>query len=86
MAVPDLLYQNEIENENGPYLRELGLIILSLTPDETEHAQAIKDRRPTLSLPDSFALLHEGLSKIVAHPRCRIPNEEVDMRLSRRSK
>jgi len=56
MAVPDLLYQNELENENGPYLRTLGLIILTLTPDETTLAQSIKNKRPTLSVPDCFAL------------------------------
>jgi hypothetical protein len=131
MAVPDLLYQNELENENGPYLRTLGLNVLALTPDEMEIAQTIKDKRPALSSPDcfalccalrpshvlltgdlnlrkeatirtvevygllwlldqmeacgmfSFSLLHEGLSKILAHPRCRLPKDEVNARLSR---
>lgn len=134
MAVPDLLYQNELEMENGLYLRELGLNVLSLSPDETEFAQSVRKVRPTLSLPDcfalscalreghilltgdrnlrneatarkaeaygllwlldqmeasdeiSFTLLHEGLSKIVAHPRCRLPKAEVDGRLLRWSK
>lgn len=134
MDVPDLLYQNELEMENGSYLRALGLNVLSLTPDEVEHAQAIKDKRPTLSLPDcfalscalrqdhvlltgdmnlrkeataleakvygllwlldqmeasgkfSFTLLHEGLSRIAAHQRCRLPKEEIKWRLSRWSK
>jgi hypothetical protein len=131
MAVPDLLYQNELENVNGPYLRTLGLNVLSLTPAEMEIAQTIKDKRPALSSPDcfalccalrhghvlltgdmnlrkeatvrnaevygllwlldqmeacgkfSFTLLHEGLSKILAHPRCRLPKEEVNARLLR---
>lgn len=134
MAVPDLLYQNELENVNGPYLRTLGLNVLSLTPDEMEIAQTIKDKRPALSSPDcfalccalrqghvlltgdmnlrkeatvrnaevygllwlldqmeacgkfSFTLLHEGLSKILTHPRCRLPKEEANARLLRWSK
>lgn len=129
MVVPDLLYQNEIEAENGPYLRKLGLGVISLTPDEMEFAQSIRAQRPTLSVPDSFALscslrqdhalvtgatqlrkeaiarkanvygllwildqmencgnftsslLHEGLSKMAAHPRCKLPKEEVQARL-----
>jgi hypothetical protein len=56
MVVPDLLYQNEIEDENGPYLRKLGLGVVSLSPDEVELAQTIKQQRPALSLPDCFAL------------------------------
>lgn len=129
MVVPDLLYQTEIEEENGPYLRELGLGVVSLTPDEVSLAQEIRKQRPALSLQDSFALscalrqdhvlvtgdstlrkeatsrnakvcgmlwildqmeacgkfsnslLHEGLSKISAHQRCRLPKEEVKARL-----
>lgn len=131
MVVPDLLYQNEIEEENGPYLRKLGLGVVSLTPDEVALAQKIKVERPALSLPDCFALscalrqnhilvtgdmklrkeaatrnatvygllwlldqmetcgqfslplLHEGLSKIAAHQRCRLPKDEVIARLSK---
>jgi hypothetical protein len=134
MVVPDLLYQKELEMENGPYLRALGLNVLSLTPDEVEHAQTIKDKCPMLSSPDcfalscalrqdhvlltgdmnlrkeatvleakvygllwlldqmeasgkfSFTLLHEGLSRIAAHQRCRLPKEEVKWRLSKWSK
>lgn len=134
MVVPDLLYQQEIEEENGPYLRALGLGVVSLTPDEVEFAQTIKVQRPALSLPDcfaltcayrqehvlvtgdmklrkeaenrdvkvcgllwildqmeacgkfSYALLHEGLSKIDAHQRCRLPKEEVKIRLLKWSK
>lgn len=131
MVVPDLLYQNEIEEENGPYLRTLGLGVVSLTPDEVELAQTIKEQRPALSLPDCFALscalrqehvlvtgdqklrneaiarnakargllwildqmelsgkfssklLHEGLCRISAHQRCRLPKNEVHERLLR---
>lgn len=129
MVVPDVLYQNELEKENGPYLCELGLGIVSLTPDELSLVQAIRKQRPGLSLSDCFALscalrqnhvlltgdmtlrkeatarkaevrgmlwildqmdasgkfsyslLHEGLSKIAAHQKCRLPKEEVEARL-----
>ncbi len=56
MIVPDLLYQKELENENGQYLRSLGLGVVTLTPDEVTLAQAVRTQRPTLSLPDCFAL------------------------------
>ncbi|MBK9160472.1 MAG: hypothetical protein IPM27_02720 [Nitrosomonadales bacterium] len=131
MVVPDLLYRNELEGENGPYLRTLGLGVVSLTPDEVALAQAIMEHRPALSLPDcfalscalrqdhvlvtgdqklrseakarnaevygmlwildqmelsgkfSFTLLYEGLSRISAHKRCRLPKDEVAARLLR---
>ena len=129
MVVPDLLYQKEIEEENGPYLRGLGLGVVALTPDEVTLAQQIRAQRPALSLPDcfalscalrqdhvlvtgdmklrleaaarkakvcgllwildqmetsgqfSFTLLHEGMSKMSAYERCRLPKEEVKARL-----
>lgn len=56
MIVPDLLYQRELENENGPYLRSLGLGVVALTPDEVTLAQMVRTARPVLSLPDCFAL------------------------------
>lgn len=131
MVVPDLLYENELEPENGAYLRSLGLGVVSLTPDELESAQKFKTARKALSLPDCFALscagrpnhalvtgdknlrtaavemlgqvygllwmldrmyeakivstaaLHDGLNRISAHPRCRLPQSEVRIRLSK---
>lgn len=56
LVVPDLLYQNELENENGPYLRTLGLGVLSLSPEEMVLAQEMKAKRRALSSPDCFAL------------------------------
>lgn len=56
MVVPDLLYENELEPENGAYLRSLGLGVVSLTPDELASAQKFKTARKALSLPDCFAL------------------------------
>ena len=56
MIVPDMLYQQELEKENGPYLRALGLGVVALTPGEVELAQQIKKGRAGLSWPDCFAL------------------------------
>jgi hypothetical protein len=56
MIVPDLPYQKELENENGAYLRTLGLGVVALTPDELVLAQTVRTQRTTLSLPDCFAL------------------------------
>jgi hypothetical protein len=130
MVVPDLLYQRELEAENGPFLRKLGLGVVSLTPEEVTFAQRLKAERKKLSLPDCFALtcatrpghvllsgdgdlrkealarlgavygllwildkmaasgtvstaqLHDGLNRIAAHPRCRLPHAEVRVRLN----
>lgn len=56
MVVPDLLYERELESENGPLLRTLGLGVVSLTPDEVGFAQQLRAERKALSLPDCFAL------------------------------
>lgn len=130
MVVPDLLYQRELEPENGPFLRRLGLGVVSLTPEEVSFAQRLKTEQKKLSLPDCFALtcatrpghvllsgdgdlrkealarlgavygllwildkmaasgtvsiaqLHDGLNRIAAHPRCRLPHAEVRVRLN----
>lgn len=131
MAVPDLLYDRELEETNGSLLRALGLNVISLTPDEVVLAQQTRKQQPGLSLPDCFALscalrpnyalltgdkllrttaqsrqcaafgvlwmldqmeasgrvapstLQEGLTRIAAHPRCRLPRAEVQARLRR---
>lgn len=56
MVVPDLLYDRELADENGPWLRHLGLGVVTLTPPEVSLAQEVQSARPTLSLPDCFAL------------------------------
>lgn len=131
MVVPDLLYQRELESDNGPLLRKLGLGVVELNPDEVTFAQQLRKDNPGLSLPDCFALscarredhalvsgdmllrneatvrkctvfgllwildqievaekvgpatLHDGLSRIWNHPRCRLPKGEVTARLQR---
>lgn len=131
MVVPDLLYERELETDNGPLLRKLGLGVVELNPDEVAFAQKLRSERPGLSLPDCFALscarredhalvsgdmllraeaaarqcavfgllwildqieaaakigpaaLHDGLSRIWNHPRCRLPRHEVAVRLQR---
>jgi hypothetical protein len=129
MIVPDLLYERELEPENGPFLRKLGLGVVALTPEEVTYAQRLKAECKNLSLPDCFALscaartdhvlvtgdsslrneaivrlgkaygllwmldrmaesqiisraqLYDGLSRIAAHPRCRLPHADVQVRL-----
>jgi len=56
MVVPDLLYARELEAENGPLLRQLGLGVVELAPDELAFAQQLRKQRPGLSLADCFAL------------------------------
>ncbi|EGJ12166.1 type II toxin-antitoxin system VapC family toxin [Rubrivivax benzoatilyticus] len=56
MVVPDLLFARELEAENGPLLRTLGLGVVALNPDEVDFAQQLRKLRPGLSLPDCFAL------------------------------
>jgi len=56
MLVPDLLYESELEADNGPVLRRLGLGVVALTPDELAFAQQLRKEQPGLSLPDCFAL------------------------------
>lgn len=56
MIVPDLLYERELEPENGPFLRKLGLGVVALTPEEVALAQQLRTERKALSLPDCFAL------------------------------
>jgi len=57
MVVPDLLYEGELKDTNGPYLRTLGLGVLALDPPELQLVQTIKRRRSVLSLADCFALV-----------------------------
>ena len=131
MVVPDLLYARELEADNGPLLRSLGLGVVALVPDEVTFAQQLRNQRPGLSLTDCFALscarrqnhalvtgdkllraeaqsrhcavygllwvldqmdasgkvgtatLHEGLTRISSHQRCRLPKGEVVARLRR---
>jgi hypothetical protein len=123
------LYERELADYNGPYLRSLGLGVLSLTPEEVDLAQKVRSSRNALSLPDCFALscatrpsytlltgdrnlrreaesrqvtvigllglldfmaaanvrherLHHGLTLISNDSRCRLPNTEVNARLT----
>ena len=55
-VVPDLLYDRELKDDIGPYLKSLGLGIVSLTAKEVAVAQEVSAARPGLSLPDCFAL------------------------------
>jgi hypothetical protein len=56
LAVPDLLYERELKNWDGPALDAKGLLVLALQADGVELAQRYRRREPRLSLPDAFAL------------------------------
>lgn len=60
-AVPDLLYERELRDFNGPKLQPLGLRVESLDGDGVMIAVDYRRRVPALSLADSFAL---ALAKI----------------------
>jgi hypothetical protein len=57
MLVPDLLYDNELRDSNGPYLVQLGLGVTALGPDEVAAAQELQNNRSALSLEDCFAVI-----------------------------
>jgi len=130
LAVPDLLYRQELQNWNGEQLRKLGLSVQALDGSGVNRALSYRRQVPALSLPDCFALalaqtrswillsgdndlrqlaasqavechgvlwlldemraaavannreLHDGLSAIAAHPRCRLPRAEIRRRLA----
>ena len=56
LVVPDLLYEKELANRNGPYLQTLGLAVVDLAPTEMSLAQELKNSRTGLSLSDCYAL------------------------------
>jgi predicted nucleic acid-binding protein len=56
LIVPDLLYQNELEPHGGDKWKNLGLVVVDLTPAEVQFAQDVNTARPTLTLADCFAL------------------------------
>ncbi len=56
LVVPDLLYEHELEPENGPLLRQMGLSVVALTSEEVEFAQKVQIANALLSIPDCFAL------------------------------
>jgi len=63
-AVPDLLYERELKQWEGPALVAKGLRVLALAPDGVALAQTYRAREPRLSLPDAFAL---ALAKTGGH-------------------
>lgn len=56
IGVPDVLYDSELEEWEGPKLVGLGLRILVLDGDGVALAQRYRGQDPRLSLPDAFAL------------------------------
>ena len=56
LAVPDLLYENELRDHGGERLVALGLIVAELAPEEVVTALSYRRRQAALSLADTFAL------------------------------
>ena len=56
LAVPDLLYENELHDHGGERLTALGLIVAELAPEEVVTALGYRRRQTALSLADTFAL------------------------------
>jgi len=57
LLVPDLLFEKELKDYNGSYLRGLGLAVTELSSQELSIAQDIQSDRPGISLEDCFALV-----------------------------
>lgn len=55
-VVPDLLYERELKDYGGDRLLKLGLRVEELDGDGITRALAYRQRRPSLSVPDCFAL------------------------------
>ena len=130
-AVPDVLFDREMQGEWGDHLVSLGLRVAEVSGEGVGNALRYRQRRPSLSVSDCFALalakerkwllltgdgplrdmasvedvechgllwlldimeeagipgvqtLHNGLSALAAHPRCRLPRREITIRLER---
>jgi predicted nucleic acid-binding protein len=130
-AVPDVLYDREMQGGWGEGLVRLGLRVEEVSKEGVATALRYRQQRATLSVPDSFALalakerqwllltgdgqlrelaggedvechgvlwlldimeeagtpgvqsLHDGLTVLAAHPRCRLPRREITIRLER---
>jgi predicted nucleic acid-binding protein len=130
-AVPDVLYDREMQGQWGERLVALGLRVEEVSEAGVGNALRYRQQRTVLSVPDSFALalakerewllltgdsqlrelaagehvechgvlwlldimekagipgiqpLHDGLTTLAAHPRCRLPSREITIRLER---
>lgn len=65
LAVPDLLYVEELSNHNGRQLLELGLQVFELDGQGVEMADNYRKQFRTISLPDSFALVLAKTSEFI---------------------
>lgn len=54
-AVPDVLYHRELKDFGGQQLTDLGLRIEELPPEGVLLSMNFRDRKPGLSIPDTFA-------------------------------
>jgi predicted nucleic acid-binding protein len=130
-AVPDVLFDHEMQGDWGDRLVSLGLRVEEVAKEGVANALRYRRQSTSLSVPDSFALalakerqwllltgdaklrelaggekvechgvlwlldimeeagtqaiqaLHDGLTALAAHPRCRLPQREIRIRLER---
>ncbi|MBZ5497681.1 MAG: hypothetical protein LAP85_14865 [Acidobacteriia bacterium] len=130
-AIPDVLYDREMQGEWGEHLVHLGIRVVEVSAEGVGNALRYRQQRSALSVPDCFALalakerewllltgdahlrelaasekvqchgvlwlldimekcdipgiqlLHDGLTILAAHPRCRLPRREIAIRLER---
>src|ERR1017187_8290234 len=55
-AVPDVLFDREMQGEWGDHLVSLGLRVAEVSGEGVGNALRYRQRRPSLSVPDCFAL------------------------------
>lgn len=130
-AVPDVLYDHEMQGNWGEGLIRRGLRVEEVSKEGVANALRYRQQRASLSVSDSFALalakerewllltgdgqlrdlaggenvechgvlwlldmmeeagtpaiqsLHDGLTALAAHPRCRLPRREITIRIER---
>ncbi len=55
-AVPDVLFDKEMQGEWGEHLREMGLQVIEVSASGVLKAQMYRQQRMSLSVSDSFAM------------------------------
>ena len=79
-VVPDLLYERELQDPGRGKLLALGLTVADLAAEEVAAATAYRREKPTLSLPDAFALAlaaSRGLTLLTGDRRLRASADDA---------
>lgn len=80
-VVPDYLYETELANNNGAYLRDLGLGVLTLSSEENEAMQELFNSKRRLSLADCSALICA-----LRNDHCLLTGDGILRKVARESK